>query len=56
MRIRSDVIEALCDLFISRGAPAHMRSDNGPEFVAQARRDWTAAVDAKTVYMESVAK
>ena len=30
----TDVIEALCDLFVSRGIPAHIRSDNGPEFVA----------------------
>jgi hypothetical protein len=27
----TDVIEALCDLFVSRGIPAHIRSDNGPE-------------------------
>ncbi len=43
-----DVIEALCELFVSRGIPAHIRSDNGPEFVAQALRDWIAAVGAKT--------
>ena len=30
----TDVIEALCELFVSRGIPAHIRSDNGPEFVA----------------------
>jgi transposase InsO family protein len=40
----SDVIEALCELFVSRGVPAHIRSDNGPEFVAEALRDWIAAV------------
>jgi putative transposase len=33
-----DVIEALCELFVSRGIPAHIRSDNGPEFVAEALR------------------
>jgi transposase InsO family protein len=32
----TDVIEALCELFVSRGIPAHIRSDNGPEFVAAA--------------------
>lgn len=46
----TDVIEALCELFVSRGIPAHIRSDNGPEFVAQALRDWIAAVGAKTAY------
>lgn len=30
----TDVIEALADLFILRGVPTHIRSDNGPEFVA----------------------
>ena len=32
--------------------PEHIRSDNGPEFVAKARRDWIAAVGAKTAYIE----
>ena len=44
----TDVIEALCDLFIVRGVPAHIRSDNGPEFIAAALREWIAAVGAKT--------
>ena len=35
-----------------RGFPAFIRSDNGPEFVAQAVRDWIAAVGAKTAYIE----
>lgn len=47
-----DVIDALADLFILRGVPAHIRSDNGPEFVARALRDWIAAVGAKTAYIE----
>jgi transposase InsO family protein len=34
----TDVIEALCELFVSRGIPTHIRSDNGPEFVAEALR------------------
>ncbi len=52
-KIRSaEVIEALADLFILRGVPAHIRSDNGPEFVAQALREWIAAVGAKTAYIE----
>ncbi len=44
----TNVIDALTDLFILRGPPAYIRSDNGPEFVAQAVRDWIAAVGAKT--------
>jgi putative transposase len=47
----SDVIDALSVLFILRGAPEHIRSDNGPEFVAQAVQDWIAAVGAKTAYI-----
>lgn len=48
----TDVIDTLSDLFILRGIPAYIRSDNGPEFVAQALRDWIAAVGAKTAYIE----
>ncbi|MCK0139303.1 IS3 family transposase [Aliiroseovarius sp. F47248L] len=48
----TEVIDALTDLFILRGVPAYIRSDNGPEFIAQAVRDWIAAVGAKTAYIE----
>ena len=48
----TDVIDLLTDLFILRGVPAYIRSDNGPEFVAQAVRDWINAVGAKTAYIE----
>ena len=47
----TDVIDALSDLFILRGVPTHIRSDNGPEFIAQNLRDWLAAVGAKTAYI-----
>jgi putative transposase len=51
-RLRSmDVIDVLSDLFILRGIPGHVRSDNGPEFVAKAVRDWIEAVGAKTAYI-----
>ena len=36
-----DVIDVLSDLFILRGIPGHIRSDNGPEFVAKAVREWS---------------
>ncbi len=48
----TDVIDVLTDLFILRGVPANIRSDNGPEFVAQAVRDWINAAGAKTAYIE----
>jgi transposase InsO family protein len=48
----ADVIELLADLFITRGTPEHIRSDNGPEFVAKAVQGWIAAVGAKTAYIE----
>jgi putative transposase len=47
----ADVIDALADLFILRGVPAHVRSDNGPEFVAAALRKWIVAVGASTAYI-----
>ena len=51
-RLKSvDVIDVLSDLFILRGVPEHIRSDNGPEFVATAVREWIVAVGAKTAYI-----
>ena len=46
-----DVIDVLSDLFILRGVPGHVRSDNGPEFVAKAVQEWITAVGAKTAYI-----
>lgn len=46
-----DVIDVLSDLFILRGVPGHIRSDNGPEFVAEAVQTWITAVGAKTAYI-----
>ena len=52
-RLRSsDVIDVLADLMILRGPPEHIRSDNGPEFVAKAVREWVASVGTKTAYIE----
>nr|WP_199262220.1 IS3 family transposase [Paracoccus binzhouensis] len=47
----TDVIDVLSDLFILRGVPEHVRSDNGPEFIATAVQDWITAVGAKTAYI-----
>ena len=48
----ADVIDVLSDQFILLGVPEHIRSDNGPEFVAKAVQDWIGAVGAKTAYIE----
>ena len=47
----TDVIDVLTDLFILRGVPAFIRSDNGPEFIAEAVRNWISAVGAQTAYI-----
>jgi len=39
-------------LMARRGVPAHIRSDNGPEFTAKAIRKWLGRVGAKTLYIE----
>ena len=46
-----DVIDVVSDLFILRGVPGHVRSDNGPEFIARAVQDWISAVGARTAYI-----
>jgi putative transposase len=48
----TEVIDVLSDLFLLRGVPGHIRSDNGPEFVAKSVRAWITAVGAKTAYIE----
>ena len=47
-----DVLERLAYLFVTRGVPEHLRSDNGSEFTAQAVRDWLKRVGVKTLYIE----
>ena len=48
----AEVLEVMAELMLERGVPAHIRSDNGPEFVATAVREWVAAVGAETAYIE----
>ena len=51
-RLKSvDVIELLAELFILHGMPRYIRSDNGPEFIAEAVQGWVAALGAKTAYI-----
>ena len=46
-----DVVDALTDLFIMRGPPEFIRSDNGAEFIAKKVRAWISAVGAKTAFI-----
>ena len=47
-----DVIDTLAELFAMRGVPRHLRSDNGPEFIAQAIQRWTGQLGLETLYIE----
>ena len=47
-----DVLERLAWLFVTRGVPEHIRSDNGPEFAAKTVRHWLDQVGVKTLYIE----
>src|SRR5450756_1036636 len=52
-RLRSqEVIETLSEVMLWRGIPEHIRSDNGPEFVAKQLREWLAKVGTGTLYIE----
>jgi transposase InsO family protein len=45
------VIDTLAELFAMRGVPTAVRSDNGPEFVAQAIQAWLGRVSVETLYV-----
>lgn len=47
-----DVLEVLADLFLLKGSPAFIRSDNGSEFVAEILRNWLRILEVKTLYIE----
>ena len=52
-RLRSDdVLHCLTDLMSEHGPPEHIRSDNGPEFVAKSVRSWLGRIGVKTLYIE----
>ena len=48
-----DVVSTLASLFRSRGEPAFIRSDNGPEFIAGAIKEWLEVSGVRTLYIES---
>ena len=47
-----DVLHCLARLFVEKGIPEHIRSDNGPEFIAIAVRKWLARLSVTTLYIE----
>ena len=47
-----DVQECLTELFCERGVPVHLRSDNGPEFIANALREWLNKLSVKPLFIE----
>jgi transposase InsO family protein len=49
---RYEVIETLAEAMKQRGVPGHIRSDNGPEFLAKELRQWLAQVGCQTLYIE----
>jgi transposase InsO family protein len=51
--IRSEeVLECLADLFLLRGTPAYLRSDNGAEFIATAVREWLRRLEVQPLFIE----
>ena len=52
-RLNSEnVLERLAELFVNRGVPDHIRSDNGPEFTSRVVRGWLERVGVKTLFIE----
>jgi len=47
-----DVLERLGRLFVERAIPEHIRSDNGPEFAAEAVRSWLVRLGVRTLFIE----
>jgi len=48
----NDVVETLTELFVTRGTPAHIRSDNGPEFIADTVRSWLGRLGVQPLFIE----
>jgi hypothetical protein len=48
----TDVLETLADLMILRGTRVFIRSDNGPESIPLALRQWIVGVGSQTGYIE----
>ena len=48
----TQVLEVLAELFLQRGPPTHIRSDNGPEFCAEAVKRWLKRLKVDTLFIE----
>ena len=48
----ADVLDVLAELMLTRGVPRHIRSDNGPEFIALAIRRFLEHTGVGTLYIE----
>jgi len=48
----TDVLDRLADLFIQRGVPRYIRSDNGPEFTTKALRKWLEDLEVGNLFIE----
>ena len=48
----NDVVEVFTDLFMERGMPVHIRSDNGSEFIAKRVRNWLERLQVRPLYIE----
>ena len=47
-----DVIDTLAEVMVTRGVPEHIRSDNGPEFIARRLRKWLTGLGTRPLYIE----
>ena len=47
-----DVVSLVSEIMLIRGVPRHIRSDNGPEFIASAIRDYLDLAGVDTLYVE----
>jgi hypothetical protein len=46
------VIDTLADVMLGSGVPEHIRSDDGPEFIAHELQKWLPKVGTRTLYIE----
>ena len=52
-KLRSgDVLYAVADAMLKHGVPRYIRSDNGPEFIAGALREWFERIGVQTLFIE----